>query len=270
MSKVQVSEHIPDIDLITFYAENRQSPLSVLSPWTKLGLLILLVILITVTRNLMLLIVTYAIVLAAFWYAHLPVKKLVQWYTIPLLFVISLIGIMVWSEPGIPLLTIPLLFTTLTLTDQGVILIITLTLKALISVTYTLLFIMSTRYEFLSGIISRIFPSPLDQIFLMAYRFLFLTFAMTGQIIKAVRSRGGGILASIRMQWRLFAGIFGLVFIRSFERAERVNKAMLARGFTGVYKTNMTLPGPCLREYAILIILTICIAVIAVQSHNMW
>ncbi|MCK7484599.1 MAG: energy-coupling factor transporter transmembrane protein EcfT [Bacillus subtilis] len=90
--------------------------------------------------------------------------------------------------------------------------------------------------------IYRLFPTPLDQIFLMAYRLLFLTLSMTGAIFKAVRSRGGGIIHSIRVQGRIFAEVFALVFIRSFDRAERVHQAMIARGYNGKFEAGTKIP----------------------------
>jgi len=72
---------------------------------------------------------------------------------------------------------------------------------------------------------------------------------MIGSILKAVRSRGGGLIHSIHMQGRLFAEIFALVFIRSFERSERVHKAMIARGFSGSYGTAAEVPGLRMSEY---------------------
>ena len=134
-------------------------------------------------------------------------------------------------------------------TSLPVIFVLTLLLKALVVVTYSLFFLMTTRYQYFSAVISRVFPSPLDQIFLMAYRFLFLTLAMTGSILKAVRSRGGGIIHSTRMQGRLFAAVFAHIFLRSFERSERVHKAMLARGYSGSYGTAVEIPKPGAFEY---------------------
>jgi cobalt/nickel transport system permease protein len=141
---------------------------------------------------------------------------------------------------------------TLTLTDNGLILIITLLLKALISVTYSLFFLMTTRYQHFSAMIYRIFPSPLDQIFLLAYRYLFLTLSMTGAIFKAVRSRGGGIIHSVRVQGRIFAEVFALVFIRSFDRAERVHQAMIARGYNGKYEAGTDIPKPGLSGFCVM------------------
>jgi cobalt/nickel transport system permease protein len=256
-----LSQHIPDPDLITSYSERQDSFFSRVSPWTKFAGLILVILTITLTRNLFICAGLYGAVLAAFILARLPVKKLFAWYALPVLFVLSLVGIVAWSEPGIPLFSVPLGFFSATLTDQGVILVLTLTLKALISVTYSLFFVMTTRYQHFSAMIYRIFPSPLDQIFLMAYRFLFLTLAMTGSMLKAVRSRGGGLIHSIRVQGKLFAEVFALVFIRSFERAERVHKAMLSRGYSGSLAALTEVPRPRPAEVGFLSLFVTAIAI---------
>jgi cobalt/nickel transport system permease protein len=252
MSSTMISAHIPDLDLITSYAQREGSFFSRVSPWTKFSGLILVILLITLTRNLVICGGLYLIILGMYALAGLPVKKLFAWYTLPVLFVLSLVGLMIWSEPGIPLFSWNLALFTVTLTDNGLILMITLLLKALISVTYSLFFLMTTRYRHFSAMIYRIFPAPLDQIFLLAYRFLFLTLSMMGAIFKAVRSRGGGIIHSIRVQGRIFAEVFALVFIRSFDRAERVHQAMLARGYNGKYEAGTDIPQPGLSGYCVM------------------
>jgi cobalt/nickel transport system permease protein len=133
-----------------------------------------------------------------------------------------------------------------------------------------LFFLMTTRYQHFSAMIYRIFPSPIDQIFLMAYRFLFLTLAMTGSILKAVRSRGGGLIHSIQMQGRLFAEIFALVFIRSFERSERVHKAMIARGYSGCYGTAVEVPALKLYEYVIIGICAALVITVSLNDTTLW
>jgi cobalt/nickel transport system permease protein len=266
MSSAAFSSHIPDLDLITYYAEKQASFFSRVSPWTKFGCLIFIVLAITLTRNLFILTGMYLVVISLYVSAGLPVKKLVAWYALPLLFVVSLIGLLIWSEPGVPLTSVSLAGFTLTLTDNGLLLIATLTLKAFISVTFSLFFLMTTRYQHFAGMISRLFPAPLDQIFLMAYRFLFLTLAMVASMLKSVRSRGGGLIHSVRMQGRLFAGVFALVFIRSFERGERVHKAMTARGYSGSYAAYSEIPLPALPGFALLITLTILSGALVITS----
>jgi cobalt/nickel transport system permease protein len=266
MSSTSLSAHIPDFDLITYYAERQDSVFCRMSPWTKLAMLIFLIILITVIHNVPLLLVCYVIVLLVYTLAGLPMDKLVAWYTLPFIFVVSLVGILMWNEPGQPLFSLALPGFPLTLTVNGLLLAGTLLLKALISVTFSLFFLMTTRYQHFAGMIARIFPNPLDQIFLMAYRFLFLTLAMTASLLKSVRSRGGGLMHSLRMQGRLFAGIFALVFIRSFERGERVHKAMIARGFSGTYTVSGEVPRPAIMEYALLCVIGIAVMMLAITS----
>jgi cobalt/nickel transport system permease protein len=265
MSSTMISHHIPDLDLITSYAERQDTFFSKVSPWTKFAALVLVILLVTLTRNLAICGVLYLIILGLYASAGLPVKKLFAWYTLPVLFVISLAGIMVWTEPGTPLFSLNMGLFTLTLTDNGLILIITLLLKALISVTYSLFFLMTTRYQHFSAMIYRIFPSPLDQIFLLAYRYLFLTLSMTGAIFKAVRSRGGGIIHSVRVQGRIFAEVFALVFIRSFDRAERVHQAMIARGYNGKYEAGTDIPKPGLSGFCVMSAFVCAIALIVLM-----
>jgi cobalt/nickel transport system permease protein len=263
-----VSPHIPDLNLITFYAERQESFLSRVSPWTKVSLLAVIILTITVSRNPFVLLGLYLAVLALFALAHLPLVKLFQWCLLPVLFVLSLVGILAWTQPGTPLISLAGAGIPLTLTDQGLLLVVILLLKALISVTCSLLFLMTTRYEHLSGMIYRVFPAPVDQIFLMAYRFFFLTLEMMGSILKAFRSRGGTIVRGITKQGELFAGIVGLVFIRSFDRAERVEKAMMARGYHGSYASNARIPVPGAAEFGAmgLFIAAIAIASLVIPS----
>jgi cobalt/nickel transport system permease protein len=261
VSASPVSPHIPDINLITFYAERKESFLSRVSPWTKLALLGMIVFIITVSRNPLVLLGLYLAILALFALAHLPLMKLFQWCLFPVLFVLSLVGILAWTQPGTPLISLAGAGIPITLTDQGLLLVVILLLKTLISVTYSLLFLMTTRYEYFSGIICRVFPAPVDQIFLMAYRFFFLTLEMMGSILKAFRSRGGGLVGGITKQGALFAGIIGLVFIRSFDRAERVEKAMMARGYHGSYASNARIPNPGAAEFGVMGLFIVAIAV---------
>lgn len=266
MTTTSLSDHIPDLNLITFYAQNRQTVFSRVSPWTKLSILILVSVFITVTKNIFLVAGLYILVLLVYRAAGLPIKNLFAWYALPAVFVLSFVSILAWSEPGHTIISFSLFTMPFTLTDNGILLIVLLLAKALTVVTWSLFFLMTTRYEHFAAMIDRIFPTPLDQIFLMAYRFLFLTLAMTASILKAVRSRGGGLIRSVRMQGKLFAEIFALVFIRSFERSERVHKAMVARGFSGSYGTAVEIPALHLYEYVLIGLCTALVIALAIRD----
>ena len=242
----EFSSHVPDLDLITYYSEKGDSVFNKASPWTKAILLVLVIVFITMAKSLIAVTLIYVATLAVYAAAGLPVRKLFAWYALPLLFVLSLVLVLVWSQPGAALFSLG----PLTLTDRGLIMVVTLLLKALASVTYSLFFLMTTKYNYFSAIIYRIFPSPVDQIFLMSYRFIFITLKMVDNMLKALRSRGGGIVKSARTQGRMFAEVFALTLIRSYDRAERVNKAMEARGFSGKYEATTRIPGVTMVEMA--------------------
>ena len=180
-------------------------------------------------------VVLYITVLAVYWISGSPVKKLFQWYLLPVMFVLSLVVLLMWREPGHPLMSLWISGMNITLTDNGLLLVVRLLLKALISMTFSMFFLMTTRYAYLSTMIYRIFPSPIDQIFLMSYRFIFITLKMVNAMMRALKSRGGGLIKGMTRQSQMFAEVFALVFIRSYDRAERVNKAMEARGYSGKY-----------------------------------
>jgi cobalt/nickel transport system permease protein len=71
---------------------------------------------------------------------------------------------------------------------------------------------------------------------------------------------------SLRMQGRLFAGVFALIFIRSFERGERVHKAMISRGFSGSYPLSGEVPRPAPAEYGLLVVTGALVTVIVFLS----
>jgi cobalt/nickel transport system permease protein len=246
-----ISGHIPDIDLITYYSEHNQTIYARMSPWTKAIALVIIILFITVVKSLALIVLLYALVLAIFATARLPVRKLFAWYTLPLFFVLSLVVLMIWNVPGQTLFSAGAFGYSVTLSDNGLLMLVTLSLKALISVTFSLFFLMTTRYNYFSTMIYRVFPSPIDQIFLMSYRFIFLTLKMVDAMAKALRSRGSGLIASAVKQSRLFAEVFALVFIRSYDRAERVSKAMESRGFNGKYMAATQIPPMRLADYAV-------------------
>jgi cobalt/nickel transport system permease protein len=260
----ELSPHIPDIDLITFYSEKGTSVFSRISPWTKAIMLVLIILFVSLVKSLILVVCLYLVVLALYGLSGLPIKKLFQWYMMPMVFILSLVLILMWNEPGDPIFSLSLPYFSLTLTDNGVRLLLTLAFKSLASVTYSFFFLMTTRYDHFSAMIYRVFPSPIDQIFLMSYRFIFMTLKMVESMIKALRSRGGGLLKSVRRQGKMFAEVFALTMIRSYDRADRVNKAMEARGFNGKYVAATRIPGISFGEY------TTMLAALTLMIYLIW
>jgi cobalt/nickel transport system permease protein len=74
-------------------------------------------------------------------------------------------------------------------------------------------------------------PSVIVSVAWMVYRYLFVLTAESARMIRAWRARR--IYPRRSDDTRALMGLAGLLFIRSVERAERVHRAMRARGFAG-------------------------------------
>ncbi len=67
------------------------------------------------------------------------------------------------------------------------------------------------------------------------YRYVHVLGDEADRMIQARRART--FRRSGRLDWGLLTGLLGLLFLRAFERGERVHAAMLARGWDGVLRT---------------------------------
>ena len=63
-------------------------------------------------------------------------------------------------------------------------------------------------------------------------------FVLTGELDRRVAARRARTFRrSGRLDWGLLTGLIGVLFLRAFERGERVHAAMLARGWDGTVRT---------------------------------
>ena len=67
------------------------------------------------------------------------------------------------------------------------------------------------------------------------YRYLHVLADELDRMVQARRSRT--FRRSGRLDWGLLTGLIGVLFLRAFERGERVHDAMLARGWDGTVRT---------------------------------
>jgi cobalt/nickel transport system permease protein len=243
-----LSNHVPDPRLITAYAEHRDSLLHRVNPWTKLGVVGALVLAVTVVDSLAALAGLYAVTLTIYGLGGLPYRRLVYWYTLPLLFVVSVAGPLAFLEPGVPIggaLTTPI--GELSVTWAGASLFGELTCRSLTVVTFALTATMTTRYADLAYLLGRLLPRPIDQVALLTYRFTFVMVETLEDLVKGVLSRG----ASLSEFWanrRIYARILGMTLLTAIERSERLVKSMEARGYDGDITLYGDVPRPPARE----------------------
>ncbi len=116
--------------------------------------------------------------------------------------------------------------------------VVALTLLAKESLAFlgTLMLVQVTPFhDLLVGLRKLGMPATLVATLHFMYRYLFVLTEELDRMVIARRSRT--FRRSGRLDWGLLTGLIGTLFLRSFERGERVHAAMLARGWDGTPRT---------------------------------
>lgn len=79
------------------------------------------------------------------------------------------------------------------------------------------------------------FPPALSAVLVLMYRYLFLLADEWGRLAQARACRSAGALAVPRLEF--YSKQLGVLFLRSYDRAGRVQGAMTVRGFSGAFPT---------------------------------
>jgi cobalt/nickel transport system permease protein len=141
-----------------------------------------------------------------------------------------------FAKPGVALFTINLGSICLPVTHTGLLLMWNVLIKAYLSIVCSILLINTTDFADLLKAFERLrVPGLLVMIVSFMYRYLFVIEDELERIQTARRSR------SFRqhgwLQIKTLANIVGVLFIRSYEKAEVVYTAMCCRGYTGTNRT---------------------------------
>jgi cobalt/nickel transport system permease protein len=144
----------------------------------------------------------------------------------------------IFSTPGQPALRIPIGFGTLTATDAGLILFLSIVWKSWVSVQAALLLTATTHFlNVLRALRALRLPAILVSILSFTYRYLFVLTDEAQRLRRArdcrsaaVDGSGGG---SVWWRAKVTGQLVGTLFLRAFERSERIYVAMLSRGYNG-------------------------------------
>ncbi len=152
----------------------------------------------------------------------------------------ALIAITVlFSIPGNPISTFRFLMWDFTITDAGLLRFISILIRSWLSVQMAILLVAVTRFPDLVHAFEHLrVPAILTTIIAFLYRYLFV---LTDEVFRLLRAResrsaaapgsrsGGGVM------WRakIAGNMAGQLFLRSYERSDRIYNAMLARGYAG-------------------------------------
>jgi len=253
VSRRSYSKHIPDFRFVTFFAESGSSVVHRMNPWTKAAMLPIMVALVTVVNDIFWLLALFALSLVFYAAGRLPLKVLIGWYTFPIIFVVTLALLFMFTVPGDRLFTLRFGGASISISDKGLLLVATLLVRALTIVTYSLALFMTTKYNQIAHLSFKMMPKTMANLFLLSYRFMFETFDEVSDVLDAMHSRNGNLAKGISRQGRLFAGIIGLSFVHAFERGEKIGKSMESRGWTGSFPVIDTVSRPSAGGYALIV-----------------
>jgi cobalt/nickel transport system permease protein len=145
----------------------------------------------------------------------------------------------IFSAPGRPVFSIPLGFATLTASDAGLLRFATIVWKSWISVQTGLLLTATTHFlEVLRALRALHLPKIMVAILSFMYRYLFILVDEAQRLLRARECRSAAREAgrsggSLLWRARVTGQLVGTLFLRSFERSERIYVAMLSRGYAG-------------------------------------
>ena len=149
----------------------------------------------------------------------------------------------VFSIPGKPLAEWHIASLTLVPTDAGVLRFVSIVIRSWLSVQAAILLVGVTRFPDLIHAFEHLrVPSILTTIVAFLYRYLFV---LTDQVMRLLRARQSRSAAapgrnpggSLAWRGRVAGNMAGQLFLRSYERSDRIYNAMLARGYDGHLRT---------------------------------
>jgi cobalt/nickel transport system permease protein len=125
----------------------------------------------------------------------------------------------------------------LTITREGLIILGSVSLKALLSlVMLNILTLTTSVSDLLQGLTWLKTPPLLVAIMASMYRYLAVLITEFSTMRRAALSRN--LMARPQGQRQIIGNMMGSLFIRSYERGDRVYQAMLARGYQGTLPTD--------------------------------
>jgi cobalt/nickel transport system permease protein len=215
----------PDIDR---YAE-MDSPIHHIEPRVKIisfGILIVSAVFAgTISGALFFLMVATVILLAS----RLPVKFILARMQVICVFVIPILILMPLTVPGTPVFSLG----PLTVSAEGISFAVLVTIRSVTAILLVVTMLGTQRFDTtLKALALMRVPGIIIQMLLFTYRYIYVMIDEFLRIWSAMRAKGFTFRFS-RYGLGMIGNCIGMLLIKSYERAERVYLAMIAKGYTG-------------------------------------
>ena len=148
-----------------------------------------------------------------------------------------------FSIPGEPLFTFRLLMSNLTITDAGLVRFVSIVIRSWLSVQMAILLVATTEFPKIVHALNHLrVPTILTVIISFLYRYLFVLADEVLRLLRARQARSAAVTGksaggSVLWRARIAGHMAGQLFLRSYERSDRIYNAMLSRGYKGELMT---------------------------------
>jgi cobalt/nickel transport system permease protein len=169
------------------------------------------------------------------------------WFTfrrsfIALPFALAAITVL-FSMPGQPVASFNFLRWDLVITNTGLLRFVSIVTRSWLSVQMAILLVAVTEFPKIVHALTHLrVPAVLTTIISFLYRYLFV---LTDEVLRMMRARQSRSAAatgrksggSVMWRARIAGNMAGQLFLRSYERSDRIYNAMLSRGYRGELMT---------------------------------
>lgn len=148
-----------------------------------------------------------------------------------------------FSMHGKPIAAFHFLMWDFTITDAGLLRFVSILIRSWLSVQMAILLVAVTRFPDLIHAFEHLHvPAIITTIIAFLYRYLFVLADEVVRLMRARESRSAaaaGLRCGGNVLWRarVAGNMAGQLFLRSYERSDRIYNAMLARGYAGQLRT---------------------------------
>lgn len=196
--------------------------------------------------------------------------RMVRGSFIALPFIVAALPLL-FTRKGDPIGTVDLWLFDLTLSGEGLRMVLTIMLKSWVSVQAATLLVFTTPFhDLLEGLARLRLPALMVAIISLMYRYLAVLTGEANRMMRARASRAAVVPGARRpgtvWQARVVGNMVGALFIRSYERSERVYLAMQSRGYSGHVRHIHDRPFPR-PQLAILAMAVAVLTVFEISAH---
>jgi cobalt/nickel transport system permease protein len=210
------------------------SPIHRLDPRVKLSgaVVFVLTVALTPAEQYAVYAALFGLLAVALVFSHLPLGHVTRRSLVIIPFVV-LVGLLIpFMKEGTPAFTLTIAWWDLTVTREGLTVFLNTLVKAWLSIFCLIILSSSTSATRLFQAMQRLgLPEVMVTVLSFMYRYLFI---LQDEVLRLERARQSRSFGADRRRLPTTLGYMaGSLFIRSYERGERIYAAMLARGYDG-------------------------------------